>query len=108
MLEPLDLLEDVRLVVRHHHERWDGAGYPDGLHGDRIPLLARIVAVADSIEAMSGTRPYRLPLGGPEVRAELQAGGGGQWDPGLAEIALALIEKGRLRFGPSGMSLLAE
>ena len=62
MLAPLALLESVRPIVRHHHERWDGNGYPDGLAGDEIPLLARIVAVADSIEAMSGQRPYRLPL----------------------------------------------
>ena len=62
MLAPLALLEPVRPIVRHHHERWDGTGYPDRLVADEIPLLARIVALADSIEAMSGQRPYRFPL----------------------------------------------
>jgi putative two-component system response regulator len=106
MLASLALLEPVRPIVRHHHERWDGSGYPDGLVGDEIPLLARIVAVADSIEAMSGRRPYRVPFGGEGVKRELELGRGRQWDPGLVDIALELIARGQLRFGPSGMSLL--
>jgi putative nucleotidyltransferase with HDIG domain len=106
MLAPLAMLESVREIVRHHHEHWDGAGYPDRLAGEEIPSLARIVAVADSIEAMSGDRPYRAPLGKEEVLLELQRGRGGQWDPALVDIALDLIGCGQLRFGPSGMSLL--
>jgi putative two-component system response regulator len=106
MLAPLALLEPVRPIVRHHHERWDGEGYPDGLLGEEIPLLARIVSVADSIEAMSGQRPYRFPLGKEGVTRELQLGRGRQWDPAIVDIALDLIANGQLRFGPHGMSLL--
>ena len=62
LLEPLDLLAAARPIVRHHHERWDGAGYPDGHAGEAIPLGARIVAVADSIEVMSSRQLYRSPL----------------------------------------------
>ncbi|MGH3132638.1 MAG: HD-GYP domain-containing protein, partial [Gaiellaceae bacterium] len=108
MLAPLALLEPVRPIVRHHHERWDGSGYPDGLAGKDIPLLARIVAVADSIEAMSSSRPYRSPLGEGDVVRELEHGRGRQWDPRLVDIAVELVASGQLRFGPSGMSLLTE
>jgi putative two-component system response regulator len=106
LLASLELLEPVRPIVRHHHERWDGAGYPDRLAGMEIPVLARIVAVADSIEAMSGARPYRSPLGSEAVRRELELGRGRQWDPVLVDVALDLIDRGRLRFASGGMSLL--
>jgi putative two-component system response regulator len=106
MLAPLALLESVRPIVKHHHERWDGRGYPDGLAGEDIPLLARIVAVADSIEAMSSLRPYRAPLDEGEVVSELERGRGRQWDPRLVDVALELIAEGRLRFGKGGMSVL--
>jgi putative two-component system response regulator len=108
MLAPLALLEQVRPIVRHHHERWDGAGYPDGLVAEEIPLLARIVSLADSIEAMSGQRPYRYPLGKAAVLRELELGRGRQWDPGLVDVAVKLIDEGRLRFGRTGLSLLTE
>jgi putative two-component system response regulator len=108
MLAPLELLGSVRPIVRHHHERWDGTGYPDQLAGDGIPLLARIVAVADSIEAMSGQRPYRRPLGKDDVVHELERGCRAQWDPGLVAIALDLIAAGNLRFGGNGISLLEQ
>jgi putative two-component system response regulator len=106
MLAPLDLLEQVRPIVRHHHERWDGRGYPSGLAGETIPLLARIVAVADSIEAMSGQRAYRPALGREAVIEQLVQGRAKQWDPELVDLALAVIESGRLQFGPDGMQLL--
>jgi putative two-component system response regulator len=106
MLAPLALLEAVRPIVRHHHERWDGSGYPDGLAGVGIAVPARIVAVADSIEAMSGRRPYRSPLSEGDLLLELERGRGRQWDPELVDIAVSLIKSGELRFGPSGMSLL--
>jgi putative two-component system response regulator len=105
MLAPLDLLEPVRPIVRHHHERWDGGGYPDRLAGETIPLLARIVAVADSIEAMSGPRTYRPALGREAVIEQLEQGRAKQWDPELVDLALAVIESGRLQFGPTGMEL---
>jgi putative two-component system response regulator len=106
MLAPLELLEPVRPIVRHHHERWDGGGYPDGLATSEIPLLARIVAVADSIEAMSGPRTYRDPLGRAGVLSELNLGKGSQWDPEIVEIAIELIESGELRLGSDGIQLL--
>jgi diguanylate cyclase (GGDEF)-like protein/putative nucleotidyltransferase with HDIG domain len=106
MLARLDLLEQVRPIVLHHHERWDGGGYPDRLAGDQIPLLARIVAVADSIEAMSGQRAYRPPLCREDVIAQLGRGRGSQWDPEIVDVALALIESGQLQFAPTGLQLL--
>jgi putative two-component system response regulator len=107
LLEPLDLLAAVRPVVRHHHERWDGTGYPDGLAGEAIPIEARIVALADAVEAMSGLRAYRRPFKTAEIVRELEEGRGTQWQPELAEIALRLIRDGDLTFGPDGLGLSA-
>ena len=73
----------VRAGVRHHHERWDGAGYPDGLAGEDIPLIARIVAVSDTFSAMTTTRPYRKALPLQEALSRLQEAAGSQLDPNL-------------------------
>lgn len=108
LLEPLDLLQAVRPIVRHHHERWDGRGYPDGLAGDAIPIAARVVAVADAIEAMAAERPYRQRLSAPEILRELRDGRGTQWDAAVAEAALRLAERGVLRFDDDGLRLIAE
>jgi putative two-component system response regulator len=96
-------LGDVRRIVRHHHERWDGGGYPDGLSGDAIPLAARVVSVADAIEAMSVRRPYRDPLPPGTVIEQLEEGRGRQWDPAVIDAALELILVGGLSAadGPS-------
>ena len=59
LLEPLALPRAISVSVRHHHERWDGGGYPDGLAGEEIPLISRVIAVADTFDAMSSHRPYR-------------------------------------------------
>jgi putative two-component system response regulator len=106
MLAPLELLADVRPIVRHHHERWDGKGYPDGLAGDAIPLCARIVALADSIEAMSASRVYADALGRRAILHELEAGRGAQWDPALVDLALDLVGSGQLAFDENGLELL--
>jgi putative two-component system response regulator len=106
LLEPLDLLAGARPVVRHHHERWDGGGYPDGLAGEALPLSARIVAVADSVEAMTSRQLYRKPLTADETVAELRAGADAQWDARIVEIVLGLIERGELDLSPGGMRLL--
>ena len=74
-------LQHLRWGVRNHHERWDGRGYPDGLAGDDIPLQARILAVADSCDAMMHTRPYRASLPTDRVEEILRDGAGSQWDP---------------------------
>jgi response regulator RpfG family c-di-GMP phosphodiesterase len=94
--------------VRHHHERWDGAGYPDGLAAEAIPLGARIVAVADSIEVMSARQLYRQPRSPEEIVAELHACRGKQWDPDVIDVALALIDSKQLDFPPGGLRLLEE
>ncbi len=74
-------------VVRHHHERWDGAGYPDGLAGDEIPLGARIVAIADTFDAMTTARPYRAARTPEQAIAEIRSEAGRQFDPALADLA---------------------
>jgi HD-GYP domain-containing protein (c-di-GMP phosphodiesterase class II) len=75
----------LRPGVRHHHERFDGTGYPDGLSGEDIPLMARILAVADSCDAMMSARRYRGPLAPPQIDAVLQKYAGTQWDPAVVE-----------------------
>jgi HD-GYP domain-containing protein (c-di-GMP phosphodiesterase class II) len=75
-------------VVRHHHERWDGAGYPDRLAGEAIPLGARIFAVADAVESMSTGRPYRAALPPDEQLEQLRHGAGSQFDPRIARAAV--------------------
>ncbi len=102
MLRHLDL-DEIRPVVRHHHEYWDGSGYPDQLAGHDIPQLARIVGVADSIEAMAAQRPYREPLSALQIRAELSRGRGHQWEPHLIDIALDLISKGEILLDPEAV-----
>jgi putative nucleotidyltransferase with HDIG domain len=82
-------LEDIVLPVRHHHENWDGSGYPDGLSGSKIPLASRIVLFADTIDAMTTDRPYRKALGEAQVRAELTKYRGKQFDPDICDKLLA-------------------
>ena len=72
-------------VVRSHHERWDGHGYPDGLGGEEIPLSARIFAVADTLDAMTSDRPYRRRGPWETAREEIFAESGGQFDPTVVE-----------------------
>jgi len=84
-------------IVRHHHERYDGQGYPDGLQGNDIPVEARIVAVADAIEAMSSNLVYRQALTREEIIAELKRNTGMQFDPQIAAIAIELLESGKIK-----------
>jgi len=107
LLEPLDLLAAARPIVRHHHERWDGLGYPDRLAGVEIPAGARIVAVADSVEVMSSRQLYRAPLSPEQIVAELQRQSGKQWDADVVAIVLALIESGELELRVEGLRLAA-
>ncbi len=78
--------------AHYHHERYDGNGYPDGLQGDEIPVIARIIAVADSYDAMSSKRSYRESLPQAVVRSEIQNGCGSQFDPHFAQIMLQMID----------------
>lgn len=79
--------------VRGHHERWDGAGYPDGLRGEAIPFGARLIAVVDAYDAMTSTRPYRLALPHDEAIRRLREGAGSQWDPRLVRAFLDMWER---------------
>jgi HD-GYP domain-containing protein (c-di-GMP phosphodiesterase class II) len=81
MLAHFSLFSEVAGFVRGHHERWDGKGYPDGLLGEAIPLESRIIAVVDSYDAMTTTRPYRVALPHQEAVRRLREGAGRQWDP---------------------------
>lgn len=90
IIREIEFLGEARLVVRHHHERWDGAGYPDRLRGDDIPLLARVFAVADSLDALTTDRPYRPGVGFEAARAEIERGAGTQFDPDVVSACLAM------------------
>jgi len=85
----LPYLGPIEGIVLHHHERWDGTGYPKGLKGEEIPLLARIVAVADAYEAMTSDRPYRKGLPPEEAAEVIRREAGRQFDP---EVARAFLE----------------
>jgi response regulator RpfG family c-di-GMP phosphodiesterase len=92
-------------VVRHHHERWDGAGYPDRLAGEQIPLGARIFAVADTLDAMTSSRPYRAALDWSVAVEEIHAQSGRQFDPVVVQAFLT--EQERLRAAYEDLSLVA-
>jgi response regulator RpfG family c-di-GMP phosphodiesterase len=94
LIQPLDLPATITSAIRHHHEWWDGSGYPDGLSGDEIPLAARIIGVADAVDAMSSDRPYRKALRRDLVLDGLRRFSGVQFDPNLAKEFLAILETG--------------
>lgn len=87
IIAPLGLPKVIHQVVRHHHERWDGLGYPDGLSGTAIPPAARLFAIADAVDAMTATRPYRRPRSFETAVKEVEAGAGSQFDPSLTRLA---------------------
>lgn len=92
LLAKFPLFEKGANLVRHHHEHWDGKGYPDGLKGEEIPLGARIIAVADAFEAMTENRPYRRALTQTEAIAELRKYSGTQFDPHIVEVFIQVLE----------------
>jgi putative nucleotidyltransferase with HDIG domain len=95
MLETLGAPSTILPVVLHHHERWDGAGYPTGRRGEEIPLEARVLCIVDSFDAMTSTRPYRAPRRPDDAWDELQRCAGTQFDPELVEaFAEAWAESG--------------
>jgi cyclic di-GMP phosphodiesterase len=92
IVEPIQFLQGAVDIIRHHHERFDGAGYPDGLRREQIPLPARIFAVADSFDAMTSDRPYRDALAVDHALDEIRTGAGTQFDPEVVEEFLGMIE----------------
>ena len=96
IISQIPFLEDVSRIVRHHHERWDGRGYPDGIAGEAIPLGARIFAVADSFDAMTSDRPYRRAMSVDEARTEVARCRTTQFDPNVAD-AFGRVPVQRLR-----------
>jgi cyclic di-GMP phosphodiesterase len=91
ILQALPGADQLLPAVRHHHERIDGAGYPDGLRGDAIPLFARIIAIADAFVALTNDRPYRQRRSKDEAIGVLRQGAGKQWDADLVERFLPLV-----------------
>lgn len=94
ILNPLSSLHKVGLYVRHHHEHYDGTGYPDGLQGDEIPLPSRIILLVDAFDAMTTTRPYRKALTKSEALTRIEEGNGRQFDPYLVELFNQLDSEG--------------
>jgi putative nucleotidyltransferase with HDIG domain len=86
---------EIAVIVRHHHERWDGGGYPDGLAGEKIPLISRILAVADAYDAMTSHRPYRAALPGVEARRRLRESSGSQFDPSVVTAFDAVLDRAK-------------
>lgn len=93
ILKPVAFPWAITPVVRHHHEAWDGSGYPAGLRGEEIPLLARILTVADAYEAMTADRPYRAGRSPLEAIEELRACSGGQFDPRIVDAFIEVLEQ---------------
>ncbi|MBN2496520.1 MAG: response regulator [Deltaproteobacteria bacterium] len=103
IVEPMGFSEDIRAIIRHHHESHDGRGYPDGLAGGEIALPARIVHVVDAFEAMTADRVYRKACSLDYVRDELRKHRGTQFDPQVADVFLAELDAGRIPgFGLAG------
>ena len=94
ILKPLKFLQKVAKIVRHHQERWDGKGYPDGLKGEEIPLESRIVAVADAFDAMTSNRPYRKAMPVEDAVQEILRNSGTQFDPKVVRAFYSAYKKG--------------
>lgn len=92
IIEMAPFLNTIVPVIRHHHERWDGGGYPSGLAGEDIPQLSRILGVADALDAMTSDRSYRNALSVTRARRELLEGKGSQFDPAVVDAAVALLD----------------
>ncbi len=93
IVAPIAFLNDTVDLIRHHHERFDGTGYPDGLRRDQIPLTARIFSVADAFDAMTSDRPYRGSIGVERALGELEAGAGGQFDPEVVRVFVTMVDR---------------
>ena len=102
ILGPLKFLGKVAELVKHHHERWDGSGYPGGLSGEEIPRASRVISVADAYDAMTSSRPYRDAMSHEEAIAELGREAGSQLDPEVVEAFFKVIERRGARADKGG------
>ena len=102
MLEKVQFPDHVAEMVLQHHERSDGSGYPSGLRGDQITLGSRIIAVADVVESMASTRPYRAALGVDLALDEIRSGAGTRFDPDVVRACVRLVSSGAVRFDQEG------
>jgi HD-GYP domain-containing protein (c-di-GMP phosphodiesterase class II) len=94
-LRMFPFLQQALPLIRGHHERWNGEGYPDGLSGEDIPLGARILSVADAYDAMTSERPYRFRLSHQEAVEQLKKAAGTQWDPRVVEVLIRVLNEGQ-------------
>jgi putative nucleotidyltransferase with HDIG domain len=93
ILEPVAAYADIIPIVLYHHEKWDGSGYPRGLAGEEIPLLARVLAVADSYDAMVSARPYRVALSADRVHEQIEQGSGRNFDPAVVAAFTRVLRR---------------
>ncbi len=96
ILNDFRMFPNISVGAKYHHERYDGKGYPEGLKGESIPLVARVIGLVDSYDAMTSNRVYRKRLSDDVVMQELEKGKGSQWDPDLVDIFVDLIKEGAL------------
>ncbi|MCM1039261.1 MAG: diguanylate cyclase [Ruminococcus sp.] len=97
ILKDIKMFPNVSIGAKYHHERYDGKGYPDGLKGEEIPLVARLIGIVDSYDAMTSNRVYRKRLQDKTVRQELEKGRGTQFDPYLVDQFMELLEEGSMQ-----------
>jgi putative nucleotidyltransferase with HDIG domain len=100
LVKPLAIPNAIASAIQHHHERWDGTGYPDGLKGEEIPRTSRIIAVVDAFDAMSSDRPYRRALVREAAVDEIRRFAGSQFDPKFAKEFLVILESGACDIDP--------
>ncbi|HEU5090591.1 MAG TPA: HD-GYP domain-containing protein, partial [Roseiflexaceae bacterium] len=108
LIEQSEQLRHLAPYIRFHHERWDGRGYPSGLAADQIPLVARILNLCDSVEAMASDRPYHRALTPSEVIAEVKRCAGSQFDPTIADIFVRIAEREEARFVINSAQMVSE
>ena len=97
ILKDIDTIPGIEIGARYHHERYGGGGYPEGLQGENIPYIARIIAVADAYDAMTSNRVYRKHLSDEDVISELERCAGTQFDPYIAQVAVRMLKDGRMK-----------
>ena len=97
ILKEIDTIPGIEIGARYHHERYGGGGYPEGLQGENIPYIARIIAVADAYDAMTSNRVYRKHLSDEDVISELERCSGTQFDPYIAQVAVRMLKDGRMK-----------